>query len=298
MEKIKINSLLKKDVNFKNQIPNNDYIIKFMKKHSSLIFDKYFSEFLKTDEYKNSNNKQKVELFKQAAFFNSCKSYPNIKILKKDFKQISLNFPRNNDKDVEFYNNIIFQLLNNLLVLINNDKFYLEIKNIKKLKKILKYLDISNINKENKIFQQLQKISILLENKTFYKTTENKKLEKVSECIELIKDKLNINKKENKNEKNFNEEDINTTKDNETNFILSDVNIHFDTFVKNDKIDNKNNKDNKDKTSLNDAIIIDNTKSFNSNISINIDELECDKEKEKYNYQQLMYPPILDDSNL
>ena len=280
-------NIIKKNI---NKISTNDYVIKFIEKNSCLIIDKYFNEFLKTDEYNNLNKNHKTELFQQVAFFNSCKSYSNIKILKDDFKQISLNFPRN-DNNIEFYYNIIFQYLINLFTLVNNKKFYLDLENIKELKKLLEYLNISNLSKENKIFQQLQKILTLLENKIFSITNEIKKSEIITECIELIKKKLKHENKS-KNEININEEDINSSKDDETNVNSSNVNINFGTFDKNDKIENNSNR-----TSLNDATIIDNTISYNSDNPNNSNESNNDKEKHKFNYEQLMCPPILDDND-
>ena len=175
---------------FDNHHIDNDEqndIKNFISNNSQSIINNNLHNFIKDKNYKNikeDNTKNKIFFF--ASFINSCKTYNNISEIKKDIKKILKSEIDNND----YYYNIIYNYLNNILEIINQKNFFDNEKNceclLKIFKKIYNYLNI-NVNEFstiiNKMVQVEREILIILIKNLIYKS--------ISETNIILKEHIN-----------------------------------------------------------------------------------------------------------
>jgi hypothetical protein len=298
-KELKNNEGLFYDNEYLNPNANNnnckDNVINFISNNSQEIMNNNFYKFVKGKSYKEINNDNtKYKLFFFTCFINSCKSYKDIKELNRDIKVLFKNKIIDN---YDYYYNIISNYLNNVLEIITTESnFFKNEQNCEKLLNILKNIDnISYINTNgfhDIIFRMLD-----LENKILNVLKKNNINNDILRSINILKKQINyLNNIENynKNEK---------------------IILHFDTYNKNIPKDDKNNlsKSNEEKdeySSLNKACFINinsiennglNTISENllyKNKTNNKKEIKEKKEYQtSFNYENLMCPPIKDDSD-
>ena len=269
-----------------NNAENNIYISNYIFKHSQKLTNNNFNNFIKDESYKNiKNDLIKNKIFFFSSFINSCKSYNNITELRKDIETLKSPII-----DEDYYYNIIYNYLKNVLELISEKHFFEEEKNYDELLLIInkideclkinnnKYYDIKNeiIIIEERIIKLLRKSNIkskfiekiinntikmlgqnIKNNNTINISNENKNISNINnikknnEYIDLIKNDNNYNSKKDMKER--------------------EILIYYDTFNKNkniftydnNKINNPhNNKNKNDFLSIN-KDIYNNNQNFN-----------------------------------
>ena len=317
-----------------NKNKEEDNSISFISNNSQNIIDKNFCDFLKEECYKEIHNDVlKNDIFYFTSFINSCKTYNNISELKNDFIKII----KNNNQEIEYYYNIIYNYLNSISIIISPKRFLEQDNNFKELLKILTIFDKYFITTPTKEFENLKfQITLVLKNihKTLFKSINYK--EKF-ECIEIINNKIEIIEKINNNQiinqNKSDSEEINNI--NEENNEESEIIIHFDSYKNNNNyeydIEQHNNLSSSinNNSDLNNAQFIDDNSieknSFINKInyndkdeSLNNNNIQIKKHKKKkkkkniedkkdieekpfeqisYNYENIMCPPIKSDGD-
>ena len=110
-----------------------------------IIINNTLHDFIKDESYTNCQNDAfKEEIFYFASFINSCKTYNNIKELKKDIK----SFFRNKNEDIDYHYHILHNFLKQILSIISSPEFFKQKENIKCLIKIIKRFD-KNLNSDS-----------------------------------------------------------------------------------------------------------------------------------------------------
>ena len=278
---------------------NTNNIANFISKNSQEIMNNNCYDFFKDKNFKAINdNNMKKDIFIFTCFINSCKSYKDISELNKDIK---LLFKKKKIDNYDYIYNIIHNYLNNIYeILINERNFFKKEQNSETLLNILRNIDI-NLNINKNVFPDIIFKIVSIDNKILNILQKNNVDNNILESINILKKQINIVEK--------------------INNIKEDIVIHFDTYNKD--LSNKDNKDNKDKNksdcdeekedfySLNKACFLDTNliekNGLNSIIGNHINKSKRkindnnNKNEKKHhtmnNYENLMYPPIRDDSD-
>ena len=305
-----------------SDIEDVNNIINFISNNCNELINNNLYDFLKEENFKNMNIKNKNQILCFSSFINSCKTYANISDLKRDFKEI-LN---SKIEDFDYYYNIIYNYLNDILEIILDKQFFKEDKNHSEILEIAKQFTKCFQFKNNNYYQIKEKIfdsecQILKALKEYYiypkifQTIDilNGNIKQLMENIKL--NNQNIVNKYNYLEK---EEDIDH----------SEINLHFDTYKINKPINSQNNIYNNDDSSLNNAFIGEEEEEGDINYSNNLNnpinnikysdkyEFSSNKnnweetqknekhykrkkehKKDSYNYENLMCPPIKSDDS-
>ena len=319
-----------------NQIKNEDdnsdvedenIVVKFISNNCNKLIENNLYDFLKEENFENMSKKSKDKIFYFSSFINSCKEYSNITDLKRDFKEVLYS----KIDDFDYYYNIIYNYLNNVLKIILDKQFFKEDKNHSEILEIIKQFTICFQFKNNNYYQIKEKImnseyqilKVLKEYYIFPKIFES--IDILNGNIRQLMENIKLNNQTIFNNYNYfqKEKDINS----------NEIHLHFDTYKINKSINLQNNNNhNDDNSSLNNAFIgeeedidfsnnlnnpINNIKyndkyefssnNINKNSLNEIDEakkIEKYYKKEKkqhkknsYNYENLMCPPIKSDDS-
>ena len=296
-------------------------VANFISNNCNKLIENNLYDFLKEENFKNMNTKSKNKIFCFSSFINSCKIYTNISDLKRDFKEI-LN---SKIEDFDYYYNIVYNYLNDILEIILDKQFFKEEKNHSEILEITNQFTKNFQFKNNNYYQIKEKIfdsecQILKVLKEYYIYPKIfKTIDILNGNIKLLMENIKLN-----NQNIFNkykylemEEDINP----------NEINLHFDTYKINKPVNSQNNIYNNDDSSLNNAFIgeeeegdIDFSSKINNPIN-NIkysdkyefssnknsweetqkneknDKRKKEHKKDSYNYENLMCPPIKSDDS-
>ena len=241
-----------------------------------IIINNTLHDFIKDESYTNCQNDAfKEEIFYFASFINSCKTYNNIKELKKDIK----SFFRNKNENIDYHYHILYNFLKQILSIISSPEPFKQKENIKCLIKIIKRFD-KNLNSDT--FCNIKYIDIK------------------KNVINEYKSILDIFKKNN------NSEHINIFIDQLTNNLESIENNLLGKKQSNISIKQKNNiKINnefkeKENDNLNSKIFLKNKEEkkdnniYETKIIFNKKEkkLHVMGDKKNYNFENITFPPI------
>ena len=129
-----------------SDIEDVNNMINFISNNCNKLIDNNLYDFLKEENFKNMNIKSKNKILCFSSFINSCKTYTNISDLKRDFKEI-LN---SKIEDFDYYYNIIYNYLNDILEIILDKQFFKEDKSHSEIleisKQFTKYFQFKNNN--------------------------------------------------------------------------------------------------------------------------------------------------------
>ena len=244
-----------------NNAEDNKYISNYIFKHSQKLSNNNFYNFIKDESYKNiKNNIIKNKIFFFSSFINSCKSYNDISELRKDIETLN-NQIVDEDEDEDYYYNIIYNYLKNVLELVSEKNFCEEEKNYDELLLIINKIDeCLRINNNNNYYDIKNEIIIIEERiiKLLRKNNiKSKFIEKIINntkkmLVQNIKNKNTINISdekeyiENNNKIKKNNEYIDLKK-NANNFIIkkdkkeNEIPIYSEIYNKNKIISNFDN---------------------------------------------------------
>ena len=313
-----------------SDIEDVNNIINFISNNCNKLIDNNLYDFLKEENYNNMGTNSKNKIFCFSSFINSCKAYTNISDLKRDFKEI-LN---SKIEDFDYYYNIIYNYLNDILEIILDKQFFKEDKNHSEIleitKQFTKCFQFKNNNyypMKEKIFNsEFQILKILKEYYIFPKIFET--IDIINDNIKQLMENIKLNNQNIVNKYKYfeNEKDINN----------NEINLHFDSYKINKSINSQNNNYNDSDSSLNNAFIGEEEEEGNIDFSNNInnqinnikyndndndngnDKYEFsnnknnwketqkkekyykrkkEHKKDSYNYENLMCPPIKSDDS-
>jgi len=310
-----------KYVDDNSDIEDVNSVVNFISNNCNKLIDNNLYDFLKEENFKNMNTKSNNKIFCFSSFINSCKTYNNISNLKRDFKE----FLNSKIEDFDYYYNIIYNYLNDILEIILDKQFFREDKNHSEILEIIKHFakcfqfKINNYFKiKEKIFDsECQILKVLKEYYIYPKIFQT--IDILNGNIKQLMENIKLNNQNIANKYKYleKEEDLNH----------NEINLHFDTYKINKPINSEiNNILNDDDSSLNNAFIgeeegdIDYSNNINNPIN-NIkysDKYELsnnkniwketqknqkhykrkkDHKKDSYNYENLMCPPIKSDDS-
>ena len=315
-----LNKIKYEDDNSDIEDVNN--MINFISNNCNKLIDNNLYDFLKEENFKNMNIKSKNKILCFSSFINSCKTYTNISDLKRDFKEI-LN---SKIEDFDYYYNIIYNYLNDILEIILDKQFFKEDKSHSEIleisKQFTKYFQFKNNNyyqiKEKIFDSECQILKILKEYYIYPKIFQT--IDILNGNIKQLMENIKLNNQNIVNKYNYLEK--------EEDMDHNEINLHFDTYKINKPINSQNNIYNNDDSSLNNAFIGEEEEEGDINYSNNLNnpinnikysdkyEFSSNKnnweetqknekhykrkkehKKDSYNYENLMCPPIKSDDS-
>ena len=315
-----LNKIKYEDDNSDIEDVNN--MINFISNNCNKLIDNNLYDFLKEENFKNMNIKSKNKILCFSSFINSCKTYTNISDLKRDFKEI-LN---SKIEDFDYYYNIIYNYLNDILEIILDKQFFKEDKSHSEIleisKQFTKYFQFKNNNyyqiKEKIFDSECQILKVLKEYYIYPKIFQT--IDILNGNIKQLMENIKLNNQNIVNKYNYLEK--------EEDMDNNEINLHFDTYKINKPINSQNNIHNNDDSSLNNAFIGEEEEEgdigFSNNKNNPINAIKYNKKyefssnknsweetqknekhnkrkkehkKDSYNYENLMCPPIKSDDS-
>ena len=315
-----LNKIKYEDDNSDIEDVNN--MINFISNNCNKLIDNNLYDFLKEENFKNMNIKNKNKILCFSSFINSCKKYTNISDLKRDFKEI-LN---SKIEDFDYYYNIIYNYLNDILEIILDKQFFKEDKNHSEILEIAKQFTKCFQFKNNNYYQIKEKIfdsecqilKVLKEYYIYPKIFQT--IDILNGNIKQLMENIKLNNQNIVNKYNYLEK--------EEDMDNNEINLHFDTYKINKPINSQNNIYNNDDSSLNNAFIGEEEEEgdigFSNNKNNPINTIKYNKKyefssnknsweethknekhnkrkkehkKDSYNYENLMCPPIKSDDS-
>ena len=305
-----------------SDIEDVNNMINFISNNCNKLIDNNLYDFLKEENFKNMNIKSKNKILCFSSFINSCKTYTNISDLKRDFKEI-LN---SKIEDFDYYYNIIYNYLNDILEIILDKQFFKEDKSHSEILEISKQFTKCFQFKNNNYYQIKEKIfdsecqilKVLKEYYIYPKIFQT--IDILNGNIKQLMENIKLNNQNIVNKYNYLEK--------EEDMDNNEINLHFDTYKINKPVNSQNNIYNNDDSSLNNAFIGEEEEEGDINYSNNLNnpinnikyndkyEFSSNKnsweetqknekhnkrkkehKKDSYNYENLMCPPIKSDDS-
>ena len=147
-----LNQIKYEDDNLNIEVGNS--VVNFISNNCNKLIENNLYDILKEEEFNNMSTKNKNKIFCFSSFINSCKTYTNLSDLKPDFNEI-LN---STIEDFDYYYNIIYNYLNDILEIILDKQFFKEEKNHSDILEIIKQFSKCFQFNHNKYYQIKEKI--------------------------------------------------------------------------------------------------------------------------------------------